>query len=137
MRSSLWAASFTATPAPAIVLAVAQDGTGHDTNVQAAIDAAPSNAVVRVGPGRFEEWVAVEKPLTLEGAGWQQTVLSPKPMPAIRSDADLERVLRPRLQAAGSDRERSEIVQNFLRDFGRPALTMRNTSGAQVRGFKI
>ena len=35
--------------------------------IQAAVNAAPSGAIIKVCPGRYQEQVVIEKPLTLEG----------------------------------------------------------------------
>ncbi|MBI5387683.1 MAG: right-handed parallel beta-helix repeat-containing protein [Verrucomicrobia bacterium] len=118
-------------------LTVAKDHSGGFTNIQAAIDAAPSNAVVRLGPGVFEECLTIEKPLTLEGAGWEKTLLRKEPGPEINSEKDLLRLLEPRLKAAASDDERRAILQEFMQQHGTPVLTVRNTKGVQVRGLRF
>jgi hypothetical protein len=44
-------------------------------SIQEAIDAAPAGSVVRIGPGVYKERLEIDKPLTLEGAGWDQTTI--------------------------------------------------------------
>src|SRR4051812_35354759 len=45
------------------------------TSIQSAIDAAPDGATVRVAAGTYAERITIRKPLTLEGAGWEQTTI--------------------------------------------------------------
>jgi parallel beta-helix repeat protein len=47
------------------------------TTIQAAIDAAPPNALIHIAPGTYPEFLTVHKPLILEGAGWDQTHITP------------------------------------------------------------
>jgi parallel beta-helix repeat protein len=48
---------------------------GDYPNIQAAIDAAPEWAILRIGAGAFHESLHITKPLTLIGAGGDQTQL--------------------------------------------------------------
>lgn len=57
------------------VITVAKQG-GQYTSIQAAIDAAPDRAIIRIAPGTWQESVKITKPITLEGAGWDKTILS-------------------------------------------------------------
>lgn len=62
------------------VLVVAADGSGDHPTVADAVAAAPDGAVVRIGPGVFEESVKVGRSVVLEGAGTGETTLiAPKP----------------------------------------------------------
>ncbi len=132
-----WSLGALAAAAPGSpVLLVAHDGTGAFTNIQDAIDAAPANAVVRIGPGQFEECLTVNKPLTLEGTGWQQTVLSRHFMPPIRSDEDLFRRLGPQWESARPE-ERQKILREFVRANRRPVLTVADAADVRVRGLKF
>ena len=58
------------------VFHVAADGSTEYSKIQAAVDAAPAGAIIRVGPGTYVGSVIIEKSLTLEGAGADQTVLT-------------------------------------------------------------
>ncbi|HUS71786.1 MAG TPA: NosD domain-containing protein, partial [Sedimentisphaerales bacterium] len=58
-----------------VVLTVAPDGSAQYNSIQKAIDAASAGAVVRIAPGVYKERIKIDKPLTLEGAGWDQTTI--------------------------------------------------------------
>ena len=53
-----------------------QEGKSFDS-LQKALDAAPPGAIVHLGAGRFNERVAIKRPVTLVGAGTDQTILGP------------------------------------------------------------
>lgn len=57
---------------PAVVK-VAADGSAEYESIQAAIDAAPDFAVVRIAAGTYDAPLRITRPVTLEGAGWQDT----------------------------------------------------------------
>jgi bla regulator protein BlaR1 len=57
------------------VLTVAASGNAMYRSIQQAIDAAGAGAVIRIGPGLYDEHVKIDKPLTLEGAGWEKTAV--------------------------------------------------------------
>ena len=102
---------------------VAADGSARYKSIQKAIDAAPPNAIIRIGPGVYEENVNIGKPLTLEGAGWQKTTV----LTVNRAAQTLEQMqdaLTTRMQQAESDELRKRIREQFEADFkarfGRP-----------------
>lgn len=75
----------TAAPPEDAVLTVAADGSGRFGSIAEAVAAAPDGAVVRVGPGTFDEHVVVTKSVTIEGAGADRTTLVAKaPDPTLR-----------------------------------------------------
>lgn len=45
--------------------------------LQAAIDAAPPGAVLRLAAGEWKERIEIRRPITLEGAGWDKTIIKP------------------------------------------------------------
>ncbi|MFN7139882.1 MAG: S26 family signal peptidase, partial [Limisphaerales bacterium] len=73
-------------------LTVSPDGSAAFTTIQAAIDAAPEHAVIRIGPGRYPEKLVIRKPLTLRGAGWNQTVIGPAEPDRMPSEEELFQV---------------------------------------------
>jgi parallel beta-helix repeat protein len=124
------------TKAP-VTLTVSAVVNGSYTNIQSAINAAPDGAVIKIGPGTFEECLVIEKPLILEGAGWQSTSLRKKKEPLVSSEAELVRLLGPRLDAAKSESERRAIKEEWQRERMRAVLTIRNTKDVQVRGIRF
>lgn len=46
-------------------------------SIQAAIKDAPPHSTIRISKGTFPESLVINKPLTIEGAGWDQTILTP------------------------------------------------------------
>jgi hypothetical protein len=141
---------------------VAKDGSGAFTNIQSAINAAPANAVVHVGPGVFAESLVIDKPLTLEGAGWQKTVIRKGLDMEAASEPALLAALGPKLPKALSEAERRDlvdewmtlsetlrsqlhtwkaerraVVEDWLRRRAQPVLLVRNASNVVVRGCKF
>jgi hypothetical protein len=47
------------------------------TSIQAALDAAPANGRIVIGPGRYDERLRIGKPITLVGSGPDKTVVGP------------------------------------------------------------
>ena len=122
------------------VLTVAADGSAKYSSIQKAIDDAGPGAVIRIGPGMFEEHLKIEKPLTLAGAGWDKTTI----MTAIAGADVVEeamRALEVRMQEAKTDDQRNEIGAEFKAEFkekyGRPALFVSNTEGVVIRELKL
>jgi len=64
-----WAAS----PVLAGTIIVDQSGTGDYTTIQAAVTAADPNDVITVSAGTYTENVIIDKSLTMQGAGFDQT----------------------------------------------------------------
>ena len=75
MAASMAVWEFGAMAQPPSTLTVAKDRSAAFTSIQAAIDAAPTNATIKIAPGIYEENLVIEKPLTLAGAGWERTVV--------------------------------------------------------------
>jgi bla regulator protein BlaR1 len=46
-------------------------------SIQAAIDSAPAGATIVLPEGSYPERITIDKPITLEGAGWDKTLLKP------------------------------------------------------------
>ncbi|MEO5914652.1 MAG: protein kinase [Luteolibacter sp.] len=49
------------------------DGLGKFNSIREALEAAPDNAVIRVGEGIYQERVVIRKPVTLIGVSWEKT----------------------------------------------------------------
>ena len=100
-------------------------------SIQKAIDAAPAGATIQIAPGVFQERLDVDKPLTLEGAGWQQTTI--KPDGAAKPHSDAEKIaFADNLEAATDERQQLQIVNQFLGRDLPPTIVARATEGAVV-----
>jgi hypothetical protein len=62
-----------ARPSESTVLTVGAEG--EYGTIQAAVNAAPPGGLVRIAAGTYREQVTIDKPLVLEGAGWQRTAV--------------------------------------------------------------
>ena len=120
-----------------VVLRVAKDKTADFTSIQAAIDAAPPGATIRVGPGVYEENLRVRKPHILEGAGWSQTTIAAPRQEVTSALEKASRDAQQRHRAAKSEQEKKAIAEAFLDKFAPPALLVQDARGVQIRGLKI
>jgi pectin methylesterase-like acyl-CoA thioesterase len=44
-------------------------------SIQKAIDSAASGSVIKIAAGVFHERLSIDKPVTLQGAGWDKTII--------------------------------------------------------------
>jgi hypothetical protein len=110
------------------------------TSIQAAIDAAPDGATVRVGPGAFEGPVKITRPVTLEGAGWERTAVvgrMPQPAEMMRAMQEVqERARRLPTRAA-----RDALALEYAGRFRNPAIEVSGGDarggGVTIRGLKV
>lgn len=129
-----------------IVFHVDAEGRGEYSSIQAAINAAPANAVVRIGPGRFRGPVKISRPLTLEGAGSDRTFLTldwvtfkdvlidGKGVPP-ESQAQFQKL---RKVAVEEEHGEGPVTMEIWQRFGpKPALTVKDSSDVIVRGMSI
>ena len=121
-------------PAPTAVLTVDGQGKADYKTIQAAIEAAPDGAMIRVGAGVYRECLEVRKPLTIEGAGPDKTtIVSSTPwagsMQEFRSRFNA-------LQAQGGEEAR-KALEEMVHQYGRPALLVADTEGVALRGLKL
>ena len=128
------------------IFQVSADDQAEYSSIQAAIDAAPAGAVVRIGPGEFQGPVHVSKPITLEGAGADRTFLSAdwvnlheclidgKGVPA-ESQTQYQRL---RKIAIEEEHGEGPIAAQLWQLFGpKPTLTVKDTNNVIVRGLSI
>ena len=137
------AAALPAFPRPAAaaepVLTVGLDDGSAYTSIQAAIDAAPSGATIRVGPGVYDGDLVIRKPLTLEGAGWDRTTiaaLQPTAEQVAQARQALERQVRQAMAARNPDRARA-LARTFEDQLRRPAVRVEGARGVHLRGLRI
>ncbi len=119
------------------VIVVAKDGSGAHQSIQAAVDAAPPGATIRIGPGVYKERVLVEKPLTLVGAGWEKTRIV-APLEVIRDFRQRSQAVSAGLAAAGSPEEKLAVLLDAgWKSFPRPTLGFRGAKDVVVRGLRV
>jgi serine/threonine protein kinase len=115
---------------------VLTNGQGTHATIQAALDAAPDGAVVRIGPGRFDELPLIRKPVVLIGEGWDKTVIGPmKSFTDIPDDVMNE--ANRRWKEAASEEERRKLREEFAAKHGSPVLRIVDTKGVQLRDLRF
>src|SRR5262249_43077679 len=96
--------------------------------LQVAIDAAPAGAVLKLDAGEGKERIVITKPITIEGDGWEKTLIRP-------DNHD------PEAAAAGGKLRIAESQKRgSVKDWDagyEPTVIIRSTSGVILRGVKI
>ena len=121
---------------------VAADGSGTHRMIQEAVDAAAAGAVISIGPGVYEERVKIDKPLTLEGAGWEQTTIMTKNVAADKFQLELLAFsvrIGERVKEVKTNEQRQAIMEEFTAEFSQKHATLlvTNTEGVIIRNLKI
>ncbi len=93
------------------VLDVAADGTATYRTIQAAIDAAAPNTVIRIAAGTYSGPIEITKPIVLQGADWRRTKL-------MADYADLGEVLKSGGVPAKSRKRLDDLAQQLKRTDG-------------------
>lgn len=132
--SGVWLAWAAAPDGGAKVLTVEKEG-GEYKTIQAAIDAAPEGAVVRVGPGAWAEGVVIKKGITLEGAGWDRTTLTAAvPAEAQEAAKDLAREVEKGISVG----EWKARVEALAQKYQVPSvIRVEGARGVVLRGMKV
>ena len=118
------------------VLTVGKQGAQY-TAIQAAIDAAPEGATIRIGPGNFVGGIKIEKPLTLEGEGWDRTtVLAPQLSTYEKATREeMEHVVREairQVEQAKTPEERNAVKQAFRDRWSNATSSLVSTRGSSA-----
>lgn len=117
-------------------LTVASDGRGTHASIQATLDAAPTNAVIRVAPGRYAERLLITHSVTLVGANWNTTVIGPLTPTSGPTPADLQELER-RLREAATDEERTRLRLEAQERFFKPVVRIANGASVQFENLKL
>jgi hypothetical protein len=128
-----------ATPTPGPILQVGKEKEAKYSTIQAAIDAAPEGATVQVGPGEYEEYIAIRKPLVIEGAGWDKTtIVEPQMTPEeIKEFREAWETLNKTLPSIEDKQKREALGKSFQEKYFRRALLVQDARGVQIRNLKI
>jgi hypothetical protein len=120
--------SAAAAPPPEIAVAPSE-------SLQAAIDKAPAGATIKLAEGIYPEAVLINKPLTLQGAGWEKTTVGPdKQPPLTQKDKD---EFFAALDAASSKEDRVKIAVAFASGQLKPTVTVKTAKDVTLRGIKF
>ncbi|MHC4693518.1 MAG: right-handed parallel beta-helix repeat-containing protein [Planctomycetota bacterium] len=85
-------------------------------SIQEAIDAAPAGSIVRIGPGVYKERLGIDKPLTLEGAGWDKTTIITENKSADTFEEAMDNIRR-RLLEAKTEEEAKKLSAEIQAQF--------------------
>ncbi len=117
---------------------VALDGTAAYTSIQKAVDAAAEGGVVRIAPGLYEERITITKPVILEGAGWDKTLITSEDETARLYTGALRAEIEKRMGSASSDQERAAIIAEYKAKFGpKPTIGIHKAKGVVLRNLKV
>lgn len=113
---------------------VSKNGSADYESIQNAIDAAPKDATIRIGPGVWEESLTITKPITLEGAVWEQTRLEGAATPD--ANPELMKSLEKILNELESDEVRQQVIAAFRKVYWKqPTITVQNAGPVKIRNL--
>jgi len=116
-------------------LCVAADGTAPFRSIQAALEAAPEGATVRITAGVYAEHLAITKPVTLVGDGWATTRVT-LPYERVVLDPATLRAQSEAIAAAATDDQRDALTETFRRArIPRPVVQIDGVAGVTLRGL--
>ncbi|HYG33809.1 MAG TPA: right-handed parallel beta-helix repeat-containing protein, partial [Clostridia bacterium] len=105
-------------------------------SIEQAIEAAPSGAVLRIPAGTFSANITLSKPLTLEGAGWEQTIIRAKKSITTATASDLQ-AFAAEIRSASDPKAVAEVRATWRAKLGAPTLTVSGTDNVVIRGIRF
>ncbi|HZJ16468.1 MAG TPA: M56 family metallopeptidase, partial [Chthoniobacteraceae bacterium] len=105
-------------------------------SIQAAIDAAPAGAIIRLGAGEWKERIIISKPLTLRGEGWEKTRITIEEPPAQeigKEYGELSAALQATTTADATDKASIELIRRARR----PAIFTHSADGVNIRDLRV
>lgn len=105
------------------------------SSLQQAIDAAPAGATLVLPAGTFDERIRITRAVTIEGAGWDKTILKPS-QPAPAPDFERQREQWQRRVAAAADPDDLARVAQAMLQAGANAQTPPAPPTVDVEGAK-
>ncbi len=98
-------------------------------------DAAPGDTIT-LPAGVFEERLVIDKPLTLEGAGWDKTTIRMRvDGPAVAEQ--MQRAIQERIGGTTNESEISAVARQVRDLYSRPVVLVTSTRAATIRGIKF
>lgn len=125
-----------------LILRVDTSGNARYRSIQAAIDAAQPGSVVRVGPGIYRENLVIDKPLKIEGSGWENTVVTPSEV-LLDSLEELSKRFETILRKAKTDEEKQQAyaklqeLQEDMKQFSKPTLLVKDAQNVDINRLKF
>lgn len=105
-------------------------------SIQAALDAASEGAVIKTAAGVYAERITIGKPVTLEGAGNDKTILRPdKPEPGVTPETAAAALKK--WQEASTDEDRLKYALDYNNKQLRPTLMVAKAQNVVVRGLRV
>jgi hypothetical protein len=119
-----------------LIFYVSADGQGRFKTIQEAVDAAPENALIQIAPGCYREDVRITRPIRLNGAGWDKTIIAPaKVWNGTRED--LSRKLEIKMSLAETEETKNAVLDDMMKIYAAPTLSVYNAGGVEISGLKI
>ncbi|MEO6437258.1 MAG: right-handed parallel beta-helix repeat-containing protein, partial [Tepidisphaeraceae bacterium] len=105
-------------------------------SIQAAIDKAAAGDVITLAEGVFAERITLAKPITVQGAGWEKTLLKPAAKAGDKTQAE-KLAFVDRLEGTGDPREQMRLMQEFLGGSAPPTVAVTSAKDVTLRGLRI
>ena len=105
-------------------------------SIQAAIDRAPAGSVVRLAAGEWKERIEINKPITLEGAGWEKTILRvAEPTHEGLEETRKKMIEMARLAQPGAEEEKASL--EWARQLMRPGILVLGAGPVHLRSLRV
>ncbi|MBN1359079.1 MAG: carboxypeptidase regulatory-like domain-containing protein [Sedimentisphaerales bacterium] len=108
--------------------------------IQEKIDAADAGDTITLPAGVFEERLVIDKPLVLQGAGWDQTTIVTR-VDAAALAQEIEHALQERMATAADETERravaGQIRASYQDQLNQPVVLVTSARGVVLRDVKL
>ncbi|MBI1176621.1 protein kinase [bacterium] len=112
------------------------EGGGKFDTIQAAVDAAPDNAVIHIGAGHFAENIVIARPLTLVGAGWEKTTVESAISWHEPTEAEFE-AIQKQWSAASTSAERTAVQNQARTKYSPPVISVQGVQTLRIEGIRF
>jgi capsular polysaccharide biosynthesis protein len=123
-------------PPPAII-EVRSDGSGAFRTIQAAIDAAQPGTIIHIGPGRFEETLSVTQSITLQGAGWDRTIIGPTRVWPPPTTEQIQVIQEQAKRDSNEPKRVSQLIEEAVGKTFPPLLRVQGAVKFEMHGVKL